>query len=102
MIIKRIGFSQFTDEFHNAGRGEQFSYTALSALYDYLMVISEGMGEPIELDVIGLCCEFTEESIGEYAENYDIKGDACDVVDHAMSETTVVYHDADTILYASY
>ena len=46
--------SQFSDMFYNAGRGEQFSYEALEALYEYYNELD------VELDVVGICCEWAE------------------------------------------
>tara|TARA_R100001440_G_scaffold9986_1_gene18364 strand:- start:522 stop:824 length:303 start_codon:yes stop_codon:yes gene_type:complete len=51
---------QFRDAFHKMGRGEQFSYDGLKALYDYLEQLGDNTGEEIELDVIALCCEYAE------------------------------------------
>ena len=51
---------QFEQAFKNAGRGNQFSYEALKALFEYLQSYEDDGGEEIELDVIALCCEFTE------------------------------------------
>jgi hypothetical protein len=48
----------FIDAFHKMGRGNQFSYGALVALFEWL----EETDENNELDVIELCCEFTEYS----------------------------------------
>ena len=42
------------------GREDQFTYKGKRALFDYLEEMSEGMDEPIELDVIALCCEYSE------------------------------------------
>lgn len=67
-----ITFSQFTDAFRDMGREEQFSYEAKQALFDYLEEYEEATGEDIELDVIALCCEYTEyENLKELRENYD-------------------------------
>lgn len=63
-----INKSQFRDAFSDMGRGEQFSYDALGLLYDYL----EEMDEDFELDVIAICCDFSEDSIEDIANNYDI------------------------------
>ena len=60
--------SQFRDEFHRANRADQFSYEGLGLLFDYL----ESIGEDIELDVIGICCEFVEEMPEDIAQSYDI------------------------------
>lgn len=60
MIIKRIDFNDFIEEFRRYGRGEQFSYEGKKALFNYLEELSESIGEPVELDIIGLCSQFTE------------------------------------------
>jgi hypothetical protein len=57
MIYETITETQFMDAF-KAIRPNNFSYEGLSALYDYLEELSED--EPVELDVIAICCEFTE------------------------------------------
>lgn len=75
MIYKSIDtFTQFSDEFHRCGRGKQFSYEALQALYSYL----EDLGEDYELDVIALCCEFSEiesddDEFGLYCEGGELE-----------------------------
>lgn len=60
--------SQFRDEFHRCGRGNQFSYEALGLLFDYL----NDCGSDVELDVIGVCCEYSEDTPESIAENYSI------------------------------
>lgn len=59
---KTITESDFTAAFHNMGRGDQFSHAGLLALFGYLKEMEEGTGEEMELDVISLCCEFSEYS----------------------------------------
>jgi hypothetical protein len=49
--------SQFHDAFKRCGRGEQFSYGALNALYDYLEEVGDETDQEYDLDVIALCCE---------------------------------------------
>ena len=63
---------QFREAFRLAGRMDQFSYEGLEVLFDYLDNLSEGTGEPIELDVIALCCDYYESSIEELIDNYNI------------------------------
>jgi hypothetical protein len=43
-----------------ATRPEQFSRKALVALFDYLDQLEQDLGEEQELDVIAICCEWTE------------------------------------------
>jgi len=55
-----INFNGFERAFYDCGRGEQFSYEGLEALFKWLEQLESEMGEEIEFDVIGLCCEYTE------------------------------------------
>lgn len=63
---------QFIRAFAEYGRGEQFSLDALSAIFDYIENYEDGSGEEIELDVIAICCEWSEELPEEIVENYGI------------------------------
>ena len=63
---------QFREAFRLAGRSDQFSYEGLEVLFDYLDNLSEDIGEPIELDVVALCCDYYESSIEELIDNYNI------------------------------
>ena len=50
-----INFSRFHDAFRDHNRLDNFTYDGLKALYEWLEEI-----EGYELDVIALCCEFSE------------------------------------------
>ena len=60
--------SQFRDQFHRYGRGDQFSYEALGLIFDYL----SDCGSDVELDVVGICCEFSENDPVEIAKDYSL------------------------------
>ena len=52
-------------------RPDNFSKAGLFALYDYLELLGDDIGEEIELDVIALCCEYAEyDSLAEFREDY--------------------------------
>lgn len=51
--------SMFRDEFIRMGRKDNFSYEGLGVLFDYLTE-TEDQSNEIELDVISLCCDFSE------------------------------------------
>ena len=55
-----VNFDMFADAFRRMGRENQFSREALEALFNYLEEYEQDTGEDLELDVVGLCCEFTE------------------------------------------
>lgn len=70
-MIKQIYYSDFCDAFEKMGRKDQFTYEGQQALFDYLENLEEGTGGPIELDVIELCCGYTEyNSAWEAMEQY--------------------------------
>ena len=70
MIIQRITEDQFINEFE-AIFPNNFSIVGLCALYEWLGNMSEDMDKPYELDVIALCCEFSEyASLAEIKDNY--------------------------------
>jgi len=65
--------SQFRDRFEHCGRGNQFSYEALGLLFDYL----EDIDPDYDLDVIAICCEYSEDSVSNIARNYGIDLSEC-------------------------
>lgn len=59
MLIDTVTENTFHDAFHGF-RDDDFSYAGRKALYSYLYDLSEDIGQPIELDVIALCCDYCE------------------------------------------
>jgi hypothetical protein len=51
---------QFVDSFRAAGRESQFSRAALFALFEYLEDYEDSCGVELELDPVGICCEWAE------------------------------------------
>ena len=74
----------FCDSFWDTYK-DNFSYHGKRALFDYLENLSEDTGEDIELDIVALCCEYTEfESLKELQKSYpDIKSIA-DLENHTV------------------
>ncbi|MEG1506941.1 MAG: hypothetical protein RR478_05550 [Bacilli bacterium] len=72
---KIISLDEFKESFKEMGRGNQFSNDGLEALYCYLLDCEAIYKCEIELDVIDLCCNFTEyENLDELKnDGYDIK-----------------------------
>ena len=71
-MISRITASEFHDAFRDAWRDNQFSYAGLNALYNYIAEYEESADTQIELDVIALCCEYTEyENLEAFHDEYD-------------------------------
>jgi len=59
-MIERLTFGMFCDRFHSMGRGDQFTYEGLRLLWDHIEELEQDQGGDIELDVIALCCDWTE------------------------------------------
>ena len=73
-----VNLNNFIDAFQAMGREESFSYDGKEALFRYLEDCEEGTGKEIELDVVALCCEFTEYlNVEEYADVYGLPYDEC-------------------------
>lgn len=77
-----ISSYQFINEFKSI-RPNNFSYEGLNALYDYFWEIEESTGEEIELDVIAICCDFTEyENLKEFQNDYGNKYKTFDDIEY--------------------
>lgn len=92
MYITIDNASQFRDAFHKAGRGNQFSYEGVGLLFDYL----EEVNPDYELDVVELCCEYSEDTPDSIADYYAIDTDvgigtiAAQVLEYLNNNTSVV------------
>ena len=69
-----VYFSEFCDYFHKI-RPDNFSYQGLRILFDYFEEIDDSCGIESELDVIGICCEFSEARWEVIASDYSIEID---------------------------
>ena len=67
-----VNNSDFHDAFRAFDRLDNFSYEARNALFDYLEQYEEETGEEMELDVIALCCDFSEMTFEDVAREYRI------------------------------
>jgi hypothetical protein len=100
----------FLDAFRNYGRADQFSRAGLIALFDYLEEYEADTGEEQELDVIGLCCDFSEyqtalEAVEEYSNSYtpdedDEEEKEAAALDWLRDHTTVIEFDGGVIIGA--
>ena len=62
----------FERAFVDAGRKDQFTYEAIGLLFDYFEDYEDSTGEEIELDVIAICCDYSEDTVTEISRNYSI------------------------------
>ena len=77
----------------NECRPNNFSYKGLKALFDYLEEYEEATGQELELDVIAICCDFTEyEDLEEFQGEYydEVQGDKYEDIEEIEQETVVI------------
>lgn len=99
MLIKRISFNDFLEEFKKYNREDAFTYQGKKALYNYLNDLSDDIGEPIELDIIGLCCEFTEYSnLEEFNKDYGYSIDDIEDIDDISDYTILIKIDNESFI----
>jgi len=102
--------STFQREFINSSRKDSFSYEALDILFNYFQEIENNLNEEIELDIINICCDYTEDTWQNIAMAYDINLDQNDSeddqkmqVNHFLqSLTTVIGETCDGFLYSNF
>ena len=71
-IVKTFNESDFINEFKAYNRMDNFSYKGLRILFESLEQTAIDCEMNIEMDVIALCCEYSEDSITDIINNYDI------------------------------
>lgn len=84
--------TMFKEQFRIMNRLDNFSHAALSTLYDYYEELEDACG-PIECDVIAICCEWTEMTRAEIAEQYSEYSDdgyADEIMGVLRDNTTVI------------
>ena len=91
---RTINLNDFRDSFWTSdSRRATFSYEGLETLYEMLTSYEEDSGTEIELDVIGLCCEYTEyDSLKEFQNE---QGDKYKSIEDIENDT-IVYEIPET------
>ena len=111
-IVDTLTESMFIERFQRSETYKnQFSHEALTVIFQGLEETSEDIGEPVEFDLVGIACEYSElrgidglregwdpaefESIGrDVMEDYGLDRDAdipCDLVSPIYDETVERY-----------
>ena len=108
MIYQSIDFNGFQNAFDRYGRSTQFTSTGLKMLYEYLWDLADDMGQGIELDVIALCCQYSEYTLEEFLNYYKhddgvetieeleqalINGDLERVIAHDIDNNVILVND---------
>ena len=94
-----ISLYDFISAFQNMNREDNFSYEGLGKLFEYLIDYEESCDTEIELDVIALCCDYTEyKNLEEFQKEYGSFNDMGDI----ESETIVIMIDDKSFIIQDY
>lgn len=92
-----INEQAFIDTFQKF-RPNQFTYEGLTALFEYLEEFEDATGEEIELDVIGLCCDYCEyDNLKEFQNEY---GKEYETIEDIENETIVIPINEESFIIA--
>ena len=87
---------QFEQAFKNMNRDSNFSYEGKKALFDYLEQYEQDCGTEIELDVIALCCEYSEyANLAEFQKDY---GEEYESMEDIQDATQVIKIDDEAFI----
>ena len=78
-----------------------FSYAGQEALFNYIEDYEESTGEEVELDIVALCCDFTEyENFEEIQENYSdyFERNGIKTIEDLQDHTQVIVFDNGIII----
>ena len=105
---RTIDVHQFRDAFRDYGRDGEFSYNGLGALFEYFEDLGDSIGEEIELDVVAICCDFSEhdsaiDAISDLGYDYEPEGDTDEereegALDWLRDQTSVIEFDGGIII----
>jgi type I site-specific restriction endonuclease len=98
-MIKTISREDFIRAFKDYNREDNFSLKGLNKLYDYIVELEAECEQETELDVIDLCCSYTEDSIKNTLKNYS---DTIESIADLENKTLVVYKDDENILFRNF
>ena len=88
---------EFVEMFENAGRGDNFSRLGRRKLAEYFEQLEEDLDTEIDIDVIAICCDYSEIDIK------DIEHETgCKNLDDLCDNTTVIEVDDETIIYQNF
>lgn len=80
MLTYSLDASEFSNLFDQFGRGDNFTLNARHTLFTCLDDLSDDIGD-IEIDIIAICCEWSEYTVDELTESYSHMVDLDDDLD---------------------
>ncbi len=93
---RTINIHDFERAFKDMERDNHFSYEGLKALFEYLEEFEDCCDTEMELDVIAICCDYTEyDNLKEFQNDY---GKECESIEDIENDTTVIPIDDNSFI----
>ena len=99
----------FERAFADAGRKDQFSYEALDLLFEHIEQMESDNGQEIDLDVVAICCDYSEDTVSDIIANYSIDVEGMDddeqvdaVRGYLNDNTTLVGETSSGFVYTNF
>ena len=75
-LIEKISSSDLFRMACRMDRGNNFGYDGWLAIGDYLEQLSDDLGENIEVDIVGICCDYSmSEDVSDWWKEYGVYSD---------------------------
>lgn len=100
-IVKTFNENDFINEFRAYNRMDNFSIKGLRILFESLEQTAIDCGFNIEMDVIALCCEYSEETLADIIDNCGIDVSECIDIEDVIETVEEYLHD-NTFVCGSY
>lgn len=116
-LVQRVNPSELYHMACRVHRGHNFGYNGWKAIGEYLESLSDDIGEPIEADIIAICCDFSKaDSANEWWQEYGqystidpeeledaSEDDKLELIrDYLEYNTSVVCCESDCIIWQSF
>lgn len=100
----------FIEAFSKMGREDQFSSEALELIFKWVEDCEVQTDTESELDVIAICCDISEETWEDIADNYGIDTSDCEneeeakkeVENYLLEETALIGETKDGFVYVMF
>lgn len=94
-----VTFQDFKDAFRAYNRLNHFSWEGLEFMFHYLEELEQDTGTEFELDVIGICSDYCEQTPEEIIQDYGIDMEGVDTEEPEEVKAAVIDYLQDNTTY---
>jgi hypothetical protein len=91
----------FHQAFRKQGRADNFTREGLNIIFNYLEELEEDTGQEIELDVVGICCEYIESDCADVFNDYNLE-DSTDDSNEELADIARDFLNDNTVILGEY